>query len=255
MENKRPLILISNDDGFQSKGINELIKFVSSLGDIVVMAPNGPRSGYSSAITATAPVRYQLVRCSPGLSIYQCSGTPTDCIKLAKTTVLDRKPDLVIAGINHGDNAGINAIYSGTMGAVIEGCLNGIPSIGYSIDDHRLTADFSHCAEPIRLITAKVLQEGLPAGVCLNVNFPATGEIKGIRVCRQSKGVWEHEWVKQTHPRGFDFYWLTGEFQDQEPDNEETDTWAFRNGYASITPTSIDLTAYQMIEQLKSWNL
>lgn len=255
MENKRPLILISNDDGFQAKGINELIRYVSDLGDIVVMAPDGPRSGQSSAITVHDPVRYQLVRRVPGLTIYKCSGTPTDCIKLSKMTVLERKPDLLLSGINHGENAGINAIYSGTMGAVIEGCLNSIPSIGFSVDNHSLDADFEHCAETIRRIIRKTLQEGLPQNICLNVNFPAEGEIKGVRICRQTKGVWGHEWEKQTHPRGFDFFWLTGDFENKEPECEDTDNWAFHNGYASITPTSVDLTAYEMIDKLKAWNL
>ncbi len=255
MGEKRPLIFISNDDGYQAKGINELIKYIGDMGELVVMAPNRARSGKSSAITANHPVRYGLVEQSDNVKIYWCDGTPVDCVKLAKTTVLERKPDLLIAGINHGDNAGINAIYSGTIGAVMEGCLNGIPSIGYSVDNHSADAEFGHCSDAIRRTAQKVLDKGLPDGVCLNVNFPAEGELKGIKVCKQASGVWENEWVKQTHPRGYDYYWLTGEFVEKEPDNKESDRWAFRNGYAAVTPITVDFTAYEMIDKIKSWNL
>ena len=187
MENEKPLILVSNDDGVMAKGINELVKFLRPLGDIVVMAPDAPRSGSGCALTVTQPVHYQLVKKEVGLTVYKCSGTPTDCIKLARNTVLDRTPDLVVGGINHGDNSATNVHYSGTMGVVFEGCLNGIPSIGFSLCNHAPDADFEATGPYIRSIAAMVLEKGLPPLTCLNVNFPDTTDIKGIKICEQEK--------------------------------------------------------------------
>ena len=255
IENKRPLILVSNDDGIMAKGISELIKFLRPLGEIVVMAPDAPRSGSGCALTVTQPVHYQLLKKDVGLTVYKCSGTPTDCIKLARNQILDRKPDLVVGGINHGDNSATNVHYSGTMGIVIEGCLNGIPSIGFSICDHAPGADFDAAGPYVRRIAAMVLEKGLPPLTCLNVNFPNTQEIKGVRICEQAKGHWSGEW--QACPRRDDanFYWLTGEFIDHEPENEKNDHWALANGYVAITPTVVDMTAYHFMDELKSWEL
>ncbi|NDV59339.1 5'/3'-nucleotidase SurE [Bacteroides sp. 519] len=252
MNKNKPLILVSNDDGVTAKGINELIKFLQPLGDIVVMAPDSPRSGAGCALTVTQPVRYQLVNQKPGLTIYSCSGSPVDCIKLARNTVLDREPDLVVAGINHGDNSGTNVHYSGTMGAVFEGCLNGIPAIGFSLCNHDSNADFSHTEKYVQEITSMVLSGGLPSLICLNVNFPNTPDIKGIKVCQQAVGRWMREW--EPCPRRFDdkYFWLTGEFVCHEPENDKTDNWALANGYAAITPTKLDVTAYEFIDELKS---
>ena len=247
----KPLILISNDDGVTAKGINELIKYLQPLGEIVVMAPDSPRSGAGCALTVTQPVRYQLVKQEPGLTIYACSGSPVDCIKLAIHAILDRKPDLVVAGINHGDNSGTNVHYSGTMGAVFEGCLKGIPSIGYSLCDHSSDADFSATEEYVQKIAKMVLSDGLPPLICLNVNFPNIPYIKGIKVCQQALGQWTQEW--EPCPRRFDdkYFWLTGEFVCHEPDNEKTDNWALAHGYAAVTPTKLDVTAYGFIGELK----
>lgn len=247
---KKPLILISNDDGVSAKGINELIKYLSPLGELVVMAPDSPRSGNGCAITATAPVHYKLINTKPGLKIYSCSGTPTDCIKLARNTVLDREPDLVVGGINHGDNSGTSVHYSGTMGVAIEGCLSGIPSIGFSLCDHSSEADFEPCAEYIREIARMVLEHGLPKGICLNVNFPVSKEIKGMKVCEQAVGHWHKEW--EPCPRSFDdkYFWLTGEFVCHDPENERSDNWALSQGYASVTPVTVDMTAYGFMEEL-----
>ncbi len=255
MKNKKPLILISNDDGIMAKGINELIKYLRPLGEIVVMAPDSPRSGMACAITSDCPVKYTLIRKEPGLFVYKCTGTPADCIKLARFAVLDREPDLVVGGINHGDNSAVNVHYSGTMGVVIEGCLSGVPSIGYSLCDHRLDANFEPTAEIIRAVAKRVLEDGLPEGICLNVNFPACEDIKGVKICRQTVGRWTHEWEQRTHPNGSDYFWLTGDFKNYEPDDEATDNWALKNGYAAITPTKIDVTAYEIMDQLKGWNL
>jgi len=248
----KPLILITNDDGILSKGISELIDMACTLGNVVVMAPDGPRSAQSNALTMAVPVYYQLERKEPGLEIYKCSGTPTDCVKLALNNVLDRKPDLLFSGINHGSNSGINVIYSGTMGAVFEGCVNEIPSVGFSICDHAKDADFSKAKVYFEQIARKVMMEGLPAGVCLNVNAPM-GDIKGVRLSQQTKGYWTEEFENRTSPHGQDYYWLTGYFLNQEPDNEQTDEWALSQGYVSIVPTRVDMTDYEAIKLLKSY--
>lgn len=253
MNTDRPLILISNDDGFYSKGISELIKFLRPLGELVVMAPDSARSGYSSAMTTNSPVHYQLVRRDVGLTIYKCSGTPTDCIKLAMHSILDRKPDLVIGGINHGDNSAVNVHYSGTMGVVIEGALKGVPSIGFSITTHDVDANFDACGSYIKEITRMVLEKGLPPLTCLNVNFPTTPTFKGVRICEQAKGQWVNEWEALTHKNNSNYFWLTGNFEDSEPDNEKNDHWALANGYVAITPVTVDVTAYPLIDELKTW--
>lgn len=253
MENKRPLILVSNDDGIAAKGISELIKFLRPLGELVVMAPDSPRSGSGSALTVTQPVHYQLVRQDVGLTVYKCTGTPTDCIKLARNTVLDREPDLVVGGINHGDNSATNVHYSGTMGVVIEGSLNGIPSIGFSLCNHSHDAEFEATGPYIRKIVSMVLEKGLPPLTCLNVNFPDTPDIKGIKVCEQAKGRWTGEWEACPRMGDSKYFWLTGSFTDHEPENEKNDHWALANGYVAITPTTVDITAYAFIDELTQW--
>jgi len=186
-DTKKPLILITNDDGDLANGIEVLTRLMLELGEVVVVAPDGPRSAQSNALTVTHPIRFKLLESSESLTRYSCTGTPTDCVKLALNEILERKPDLLVSGINHGSNAAINVIYSGTMGAVLEGCENGIHSIGFSIDDHSMNADFSFFEKHILQITRKVLENGLPSGICLNVNSPKA-EIKGIRVSRQCSG-------------------------------------------------------------------
>ncbi len=247
---RRPLILISNDDGLLARGINELVRFASPFGDVVVAAPDRPRSGAACSITSTKPVRLKLVHRGPGMQVYSCTGTPVDCVKLAKHALLQRKPDLVLGGINHGDNSGINVHYSGTMGIVMEGCICGIPSIGFSIDDHRPEARFDHCGQAIKDIIGKVLSEGLPKGVCLNVNFPAEGPLRGVRLCRQSCGQWINEWIEREHPKGGKYYWLTGNLSIGNPEETDTDHYALQHGYAAITPIRADLTAYNDWERL-----
>lgn len=249
MENVRPLILVSNDDGVISKGISELVKCLRPLGDVVVMAPDRMRSGCASALTVNEPIHYQLLRQEPGLAVYKCSGTPTDCVKLAFHTVLSRKPDLVVAGINHGDNSSVNVHYSGTMGVVIEGCLKGVPSIGFSLCDHSPNADFSHALAYIRSMARQVIQHGLPPLVCLNVNFPV-GPLKGVRICSQTRGDWTNEWENFAHRGDAHYYWLTGEYVNRESENEQSDHWALDNGYAAVTPVTVDVTAYEMMNRL-----
>lgn len=255
MANKKPLILITNDDGYQARGIKSLVESVVGLGDIVVFAPDGPRSGMSGAITSINPIRYSLLRKDEerNLTVYSCTGTPVDCVKLAINEVLDRKPDLVVSGINHGSNSAIAVVYSGTMGATIEGCIFGIPSIGFSIDDHRADADFTESIRICRIISEQVLQEGLPESVCLNVNVPKTDAVKGIKVCTQTKGKWEKEYMRSKDAADKDVFWMTGSFRNAEPENKNTDEWALSNGYASIVPIKIDMTSYETIPALKDW--
>ena len=257
MEIKRPLLLISNDDGYLAKGINCLVEMLSDLGDIIVCAPEDARSGFSCAFSATAPLRLQCRAQRPGVEIWSCTGTPVDCVKMALAEIVPRTPDLVIGGINHGDNASVNAHYSGTMGVTLEGCMKYIPSVAFSLCDHREDADFEPLRPLIHEIIQRVLHEGLPLGVCLNVNFPLLEEsgYKGVRVCRMAKGTWGQEVTKCHHPRGYDYWWMVGSYTNDEPEAEDTDNWALTHGFVAITPTQIDVTAYQAMDKIKSWGL
>ncbi|MCL2651064.1 MAG: 5'/3'-nucleotidase SurE [Candidatus Azobacteroides sp.] len=253
--NKKPLILITNDDGVQSKGIQSLIEAMNPFGEVVVLAPDSVRSGMSSAITSNFPLRVTLVKQEEGLTVYACNGTPVDCVKLAFNEILDRTPDLVVSGINHGSNSAICVIYSGTMGAAIEGCIFGVPSFGVSLTDHSPDADFSEAIKYTKIIAGKILKEGLPEGVCLNVNVPDIENIKGMKVCTQTTGRWTAEFMKSQDASGKDIYWLTGEFDNHNPDDENSDEWALSNNYVSIVPVKIDLTAYHVVNQLKHWEI
>lgn len=246
---KRPLILISNDDGVDAQGIRELARLMCRLGDVVVVAPDAPRSGASCSITPTIPVRISLLREEAGLSVFSCTGTPVDCIKLACEKVVPRQPDLVVSGINHGDNASISLHYSGTIGCVFEACLKGIPAIGYSLRTRKSECDFSPFEETITKVAEYVLEKGLPLGVCLNVNFPEVSELKGVRVCRMAQGSWSAEW-KDTDEAGK--YMLTGTFTNHEPEAEDTDYWALDHDMAAISPLQLDATHYPTIESIIS---
>ena len=254
--NKRPLILVSNDDGVHAKGLKNLIEVVKSYGDILVVAPEVSESGMSHAISFKNPIRLNKIEEYENVQIYSCSGTPVDCVKLALNQLVDRKPDFLVSGINHGSNASISVVYSGTMGAAIEGCLNGIPSIGFSILSHSLDADFSLARKFSQQIFEKVITQGLPKGVCLNVNFPIIdiNDLRGFKVCRQARGVWKEEFDKRIDPNNRDYYWLTGSFNNFEPDAEDTDEWALKNNYASIVPIRVDFTSHDTIEKLKHNN-
>ena len=249
----RPFLLLTNDDGVQAKGLNNLIDMLSPIGDLLVMAPDGARSGGSCSFTAKDPVRYRLLSVKPGIRIFACSGTPVDCVKLALATEASRKPDLIISGINHGDNSSVCIHYSGTMGAVLEGCMKGIPSVGFSLRNPDPDADFLPIKNYICQITQRILQHPLTPGICLNVNFPKpTSETyAGLRVCRMSKGRWDNEWYEANHPKGMKYYWLTGSFTNLEPDSTDTDSWALDHNFVSITPITLDMTAYEIIQKLK----
>jgi 5'-nucleotidase len=256
MENKKPLILICNDDGITAPGIRTLIEVMNKLGEVIVVAPDGPQSGMGHAITIDGILRCDPIHIDSGLqSEYSCSGTPVDCVKLAINVVLPRKPDLVVSGINHGSNSSINVIYSGTMSAAVEGCLEGVPSIGFSLCDYSWDANFKPAKPFIKSITEKVLQEGLPRGTCLNVNIPKhTGEdYKGIKVARQCRGNWEEEFDQRTDPRKRSYYWLTGTFVNYD-EGEDTDEWALANYYISVVPVQSDLTAHEQRKKMQSWN-
>lgn len=246
----RPLILISNDDGYQAKGINELVNMIRDLGDIIVCAPEGGRSGKSRAFS-TEMLMLRHVSTDNNVQVWACSGTPVDCVKMAYSQVCPRKPDMVIGGINHGDNASTNAHYSGTVGIVIEGAMKGIPSIAFSLCDYSVDADFSPMRQMVRDMVTMVLRDGLPHYVCLNVNYPKD-VCNGIKVCRMAYGHWRNEVEKREHPRGFNYYWMLGYYQNDEPESADTDNWAISHGYASVTPITVDITAHDYIEQLTS---
>ena len=255
MEIKKPLILISNDDGYHSGGIRYLCEFLSDMADLLVCAPESARSGYACAFSAVPPLYLKRRKDIAGAVVWSCSGTPVDCVKLALDQLTpDRTPDLIIGGINHGDNSTVNTHYSGTMGVAMEGCLKYIPSIAFSSCDYNPDANLSYLRDYVRLIVRRVLDEGMPKGICLNVNFPKVERFAGIRVCRMGYGSWIHEVVKERHPRGSEYYWMVGQYRDDEPGATDNDRWALAHGYIAITPTQMDVTSYETIEKMKDWN-
>ena len=251
IEKKRPLILITNDDGFRARGIRVLTEYLKDVADIIVFDPDSPQSGMSSAITSINPLRYFLYKEEDNVKTYICNGTPVDCVKLAMC-VLDEKPDMIFSGINHGSNAAVSVIYSGTMGAAIEGCIFGIPSVGMSLCDFSVDADFSQSGVIATRIAEKIMEEGLPNGICLNVNVPK-GEVKGIQIASQTQGKWTNEYYAAKDGAQRDVYWLRGNFDNWEADNKETDEWALTNGYAAVVPVKINMTDYEHISKLKHW--
>ena len=250
---KRPLILVTNDDGVTAKGINCLVEVAKKFGDVVVVAPDKPQSAMGHAITINAILYVKEISTHENVRTVSTSGTPVDCVKLAVNEILDRKPDLVLSGINHGSNASINVIYSGTMSAAVEAALEGIPAIGFSLLDYDHDADFTAAKHFAELIIPHVLENGIPKGVCLNVNIPKlpVQDIKGIKVCHQANANWEESFDKRTNPHGQTYYWLTGDFVNYEV-GEETDLWALDNGYVSVVPTQFDMTSYKSISDISN---
>jgi 5'-nucleotidase len=256
MKNK-PLILVTNDDGITAPGIRTLIEIMNEIGTVVVVAPDSPQSAMGHAITINSTLYCDPIKITDGpQEEYSCSGTPADCVKLAVNELLDRKPDLCVSGINHGSNSSINVIYSGTMSAAMEAAIEGIPSIGFSLLDFSWNADFNPIRKYVKKITEQALLNGIPKDVVLNVNFPKRkeDEIKGIKVCRQAKANWVEEFDKRKNPMGRDYYWLTGNFINEDK-GKDTDEWALSQGYISIVPTQFDLTAHHSIQQLNTWSL
>ena len=252
---KDKLILITNDDGIEAKGINELIKCLKGLGELVVFAPDGPRSGMSGAITSQHPISYTLIDKEDKLTLYACTGTPVDCVKLAMHEVLERQPDLLVAGINHGGNHAISVHYSGTMGAVIEGCIFRVPSIGVSLMNYAPDADFSEACRFARMLACNVIEEGLPFGTYLNLNVPDVTPVKGLAVCRQADGQWINEFYTKKGTDGKTEFWLTGEYVDRDSQDQDFDTNRLNNGYASLVPCLIDVTNHAFIDTLRGWKI
>ncbi|GAB2633643.1 5'/3'-nucleotidase SurE [Belliella aquatica] len=254
---KRPLILVSNDDGITSKGIRVLVNVMKKLGEVVVVAPDSPQSGMGHAITIGETLRLSEEDIFDDIQAYKSSGTPADCVKLAKHYVLkDRKVDLVVSGINHGSNTSISVLYSGTMSAAIEGALEGYPSIGFSLCDYSSKADFSHVEEYVYKIAKQVLDNGIAKGVALNVNFPPKRNeaIKGIKICRQAHAKWQEEFSERFDPNGRKYFWMAGNFVNFDK-GEDNDEWAIANNYVSIVPCQYDLTAHHAINQMnEDWN-
>ena len=253
---KRPLILVTNDDGINAPGIRTLISVVKNIGDVIVVAPDSPQSGMGHAITINSTLHSSRITPKNSEIIeYSCSGTPADCVKLAINELMPRKPDLCVSGINHGSNSSINVIYSGTMSAAIEAGIEGVPAIGFSLLDYSWNADFSQSKDFIRKITLNALNNGIPKGVVLNVNIPAVkkSDIKGVKICRQAKAYWVEEFDKRKNPLGQEYYWLTGKFVNKDQ-GEDTDEWALKNNYISIVPVEFDLTAHHAIKGLNEWD-
>lgn len=251
----RPLILICNDDGINAKGLHALIGMLGPLGNLFVVAPDRSRSGASCSITSGTPIKQTLVKSEDGLTMYTCTGTPVDCVKLALDQMLGRQPDLIVGGINHGNNATINIHYSGTVGIAIEGTLHGIPSIAYSLDNQSADADFTPLTSYIRRITSLVLEKGLPFGSCLNVNFPSAQAFAGTRICRMAYSSWIDEYTLCNHPHGEHYYWLGGECINDEPDESDTDSWALERDFIAITPIKVDATDFELKDMLGNWDL
>jgi 5'-nucleotidase len=253
---KKPLILVTNDDGISAPGIRKLIEVMNEIGEVVVVAPDRPQSAMGHAITINSPLHSTEIQVKEGTHLeYSCSGTPADCVKLAINEILDRKPDLCVSGINHGSNSSINVIYSGTMSAAVEAGIEGIQAIGFSLLDYRWSADFDAIRNYVKKITLSALENKIPSNVVLNVNFPklVEEEIKGIKICRQAKAYWVEEFDKRTNPMGLDYYWLTGNFVNEDK-GEDTDEWALSQGYISVVPIEFDLTAHHAIQRLNTWN-
>lgn len=238
-----PVIFVTNDDSISAKGLRSLIEALSPLGRIIAIAPAEPRSGQSAAITVGRPLHITRHPDYLGAEMYAVSGTPVDCVKLGLHAIVREKPQLLVAGINHGSNSGNSEIYSGTMGAVMEGCTVGIPSVGFSLLHHSLEADFTECTPIVRDICSKVLAQGLPADICLNVNIPALCKPEGVKVTRAARGHWTEEYADYTDPSGHPFYWLTGRFVNAEPNNPDTDEYWLARQWATVVPVDIDRSA------------
>ena len=249
---KKPLILVTNDDGITAPGIRNLVSFMNEIGEVVVVAPNSPQSGKGHAITIDSTLTIEEIGLDGPQKDYSLSGTPVDCVKFALNKILPRKPDLVVSGINHGANSSINVIYSGTMSAAVEAGVEGLQAIGFSLLDFSWDADFSQAKEHIQTIVKKVLANPIPKGIVLNVNIPnlKKEEIKGIKVCRQANAKWEENFDERTNPHGKKYYWLTGYFNNMDS-GDDADETALADGYISIVPVKFDLTAHEHLKHLR----
>ncbi|MFK7923050.1 MAG: 5'/3'-nucleotidase SurE [Bacteroidia bacterium] len=248
-------ILISNDDGIHAPGIHNLTEAAKAYADVTVVAPSGPQSGMGHAISIGKPLRLMQEDLGDGQIGYACTGTPADCVKIATGVLLDKTPDLIVSGINHGANSSVSAIYSGTLSAAREGAMQNIPAIGFSLCNYQHEADMSTARIIAQAIIAQALDQPLQPGQLLNVNIPdlPLAEIKGIRITRQAKGRWVEEFDERRDPYGRKYYWLAGSFR-LDDTGEDTDEYALRNGYVSVTPMMSDLTAYAELKDMQAWN-
>jgi len=252
----RPLILLTNDDGYNAKGLSSLLNAVKVYGDILIVAPDRPQSGMGHAITVNEPIRCFKTDFFTGFNAYCCTGTPVDCVKMGIYLLEGRIPDIIISGINHGSNVSTNILYSGTMSAAVEGALEGIPSIGFSLTNYSADADFTTSMKIVQHITETVIKNGIDKGTCLNVNIPDQpySKIKGVKVCRQGRAFWDDTFDKRTDPLGKDYYWLTGSFASKE-DAKDTDVYFLENNYVTVVPTQFDMTCHNSVMELKNWDL
>lgn len=252
---KKPLILVTNDDGITSPGIAALVEVMKELGEVVVIAPDKPQSGVGHAITIHSTLRIHKTKFHNVRIEYSVSGTPVDCVKMCISEILKQKPNLCVSGINHGSNISINVIYSGTMSAAIEGAIEGIPSIGFSLMHDSIDADFSASKKIAKAIAGQVLQHGLPKDICLNVNIPRLNlsEIKGIKICCQARANWIEEFDRRKDPAGNPYFWLTGKFVNYDEGKTDTDVWAVKNGFVSVVPIQFDMTSYNSLPILEKW--
>ncbi len=257
--NNKPLILVTNDDGITAPGIRALIKMMNEIGEVYVIAPDSPQSGMGHAITIDSTLFCEKVKIDDGSQSdreWACSGTPVDCVKLGVNRILPRRPDICISGINHGSNSSINVIYSGTMSAAVEAGVDGIPAIGFSLCDFSYSADFFAAKNYIQQIVRSAIENRMKKGMVLNVNIPKLSEqeLKGIRVCRQAKAIWQEEYDQRKDPRGRTYFWLTGKFVNLDS-GDDTDERALEEGYISVVPIQYDMTAHDYISVLNSWKL
>ncbi len=252
----KPLIFVTNDDGISSKGIRSLIEVACNFGEVMVIAPDKAQSGMGHAITVNQILRLEKAFLFDGVQAFTCSGTPVDCVKLGIYEVMHRKPDLIVSGINHGANTSTNVLYSGTMSAAVEGAMENIPSIGFSLCDFDSDADFSEAKEVAKWIIERALSTDFPQHVCLNVNIPKKGNepLKGIKVCKQAHAFWEDRFDKRLDQFGKPYYWLTGQFLDEDP-SIDSDLFAIKGGYASIVPTQFDMTAHAHMNDFQNWEI
>ena len=256
MAENEKIILVTNDDGIHAPGLKALVRAVDSLGKVVIVAPDNPQSGVGHAVTLRHPLRMRESSVFPNHEAYETTGTPVDCVKLAVDQIFHKKPDLLVSGINHGSNSSINIIYSGTMSAALEGAIESIAAVGFSLCDYSQNADFGLAEKVVHRVAKQVLERGLPNQVALNVNIPKVGseDYKGLKICRQANAKWSENFDERKDPTGKDYYWLTGVFQVSDH-GEDTDEWALKNNFASVVPVQLDLTAHHALGELNKWNL
>lgn len=248
-----PLILVCNDDGIFSPGIKALAEVADEFGDVEIIAPDRQQSAVGHAVTVSTPLRSRSFRIDGRFNGQAVTGTPADSIKLAHDQLLKRKPDLVVSGINHGSNAGINILYSGTVSAATEGTILGYPSIAVSCTDYDEDTDLSGARDAARKVIGYVLSKGLPKGITLNLNVPA-GPLKGIKWARQANSRYVEEFEGRVDPNNRSYYWMTGRLQLLD-EGEDLDINVIRKGYASLTPIQYDMTAYNLLKEVEDITL